>query len=251
MDTGFVAGLDSVCWHAAFLLPAFALARRAGVRRIFISLSLRLEQWDITCRDDPCLWRSRFVRAFQMALYSRAAVPSRVCTAFFWWDLKGILLAFSSGRLARIDANLWILPHLRRQSGTFDALTRRLDFAMCVIWFATAVALSPYRLSDTLDTYYMCGGPFIRLSRSSRPTTVPFRRITVSILFLLHFGRMWIIGKRPNPVKVALLVTSIAFWCIAIISSQIFLSALRCSKSSTTCNTLPCLDLQPQSRGEG
>src|SRR5207244_2581507 len=47
------------------------------------------------------------------------------------------------------------------KAGTFDTLTRRLDFAMCVIWFATAVALSPYRLSDTLDTYYMCGGPFI------------------------------------------------------------------------------------------
>jgi Flp pilus assembly protein TadD len=36
--------------------------------------------------------------------------------------------------------------------------------------------------------------------------------IAVSVLFLLHFGRLWIIGKRPNPVKVALLVTSIAFW---------------------------------------
>src|SRR5947209_18829003 len=36
--------------------------------------------------------------------------------------------------------------------------------------------------------------------------------IAVSILFVLHFGRMWHLGKRPNPVKVALLVTSIAFW---------------------------------------
>jgi tetratricopeptide (TPR) repeat protein len=36
--------------------------------------------------------------------------------------------------------------------------------------------------------------------------------IVVSVLFILHFGRMWIIGHRPNPVKLALLVTSIAFW---------------------------------------
>jgi Tfp pilus assembly protein PilF len=82
-----------------------------------------------------------------------------------------------------------------------------------VIWFATAVALSPYRLSNTLDTYYMCGGPFIP------PTVVHhgqqlilFATIAVSVLFLLHFLRMWIIGNRPNPVKVALLITSIAFW---------------------------------------
>src|SRR5207247_11395156 len=36
--------------------------------------------------------------------------------------------------------------------------------------------------------------------------------IAVSVVFLIHFGRMWIVGKRPNPVKLALLVTSIAFW---------------------------------------
>jgi branched-subunit amino acid transport protein len=99
------------------------------------------------------------------------------------------------------------------KTGTFDALTRRLDFAMCVIWFATAVALSPYRLGDTLDTYYMCGGPFIS------PSVVQLGQglilllaVAVSVLFVAHFCRLWIIGKRPNPVKVALLITSIAFW---------------------------------------
>ncbi|PYI75895.1 MAG: hypothetical protein DMF01_06255 [Verrucomicrobia bacterium] len=82
-----------------------------------------------------------------------------------------------------------------------------------MIWFATAVALSPYRLSDTLDTYYMCGGPFIP------PSVVQLGQglilllaVAVSGLFVAHFCRLWIIGKRPNPVKVALLITSIAFW---------------------------------------
>jgi tetratricopeptide (TPR) repeat protein len=99
------------------------------------------------------------------------------------------------------------------KTGTFDTLTRRLDFAMCVIWFATAVALSPYRLSDTLDTYYLCGGPFIP------PTVVNLGQniilgaaIFVSVLFAAHFVRTWIAGHRPNPVKLGLLVTSIAFW---------------------------------------
>jgi Flp pilus assembly protein TadD len=59
----------------------------------------------------------------------------------------------------------------------------------------------------------MCGGPFIPPSLVHHgQQLILFAAITVSILFLLHFGRMWIIGKRPNPVKVALLVTSIAFW---------------------------------------
>ena len=78
---------------------------------------------------------------------------------------------------------------------------------------ATAVALSQYRLSDTLDTYYMCGGPFIP------PTVVNLGQniilgaaIFVSVLFAAHFVRTWIAGHRPNPVKLGLLVTSIAFW---------------------------------------
>ncbi len=137
-----------------------------------------------------------------------------VCTAFFWWDLKGILLVvFFWGVWHGLMQTYGFCRIYDAKAGTFDALTRRLDFAMCVIWFATAVALSRYRLSDTLDTYYMCGGPFIPPSFIQHgQQLILFAAITVSVLFLLHFGRLWIIGKRPNPVKLALLVTSIAFW---------------------------------------
>src|SRR5438094_913209 len=137
-----------------------------------------------------------------------------VCVAFFWWDLKGILLVvFFWGVWHGLMQTYGFCRIYDAKAGTFDALTRRLDFAMCVIWFATAVALSPYRLSDTLDTYYMCGGPFIPPSFIQHgQQLILFAAITVSVLFLLHFGRLWIIGKRPNPVKLALLITSIVFW---------------------------------------
>jgi Tfp pilus assembly protein PilF len=137
-----------------------------------------------------------------------------VCTAFFWWDLKGILLVvFFWGVWHGLMQTYGFCRIYDAKTGTFDALTRRLDFAMCVIWFATAVALSPYRLGDTLDIYYLSGGPFIPPSLVHHgQQLILFAAIGVSVLFLLHFGRMWIIGKRPNPVKVALLVTSIAFW---------------------------------------
>jgi Tfp pilus assembly protein PilF/branched-subunit amino acid transport protein len=149
-------------------------------------------------------WRFIFAPLFLLA----------VCTAFFWWDLKGILLVvFFWGVWHGLMQTYGFCRIYDAKTGTFDALTRRLDFAMCVIWFATAVALSPYRLSDTLDTYYMCGGPFIP------PSVVQLGQglilllaVAVSGLFVAHFCRLWIIGKRPNPVKVALLVTSIAFW---------------------------------------
>ncbi|HEU5246392.1 MAG TPA: tetratricopeptide repeat protein [Candidatus Udaeobacter sp.] len=149
-------------------------------------------------------WRFIFAPLFLLA----------VCTAFFWWDLKGILLVvFFWGVWHGLMQTYGFCRIYDAKTGTFDALTRRLDFAMCVIWFATAVALSPYRLSDTLDTYYMCGGPFIPPAVvHPGQQVILFAAIAVSVLFLLHFGRMWIIGHRPNPVKVALLITSIAFW---------------------------------------
>jgi Tfp pilus assembly protein PilF len=137
-----------------------------------------------------------------------------VCTAFFWWDLKGILLVvFFWGVWHGLMQTYGFCRIYDAKTGTFDVITRRLDFAMCVIWFATAVALSPYRLSDTLDTYYLCGGPFIPPTMVHHgQQLILWAAIAVSVLFLIHFGRMWIVGKRPNPVKVALLITSIAFW---------------------------------------
>src|SRR5205823_1596032 len=45
--------------------------------------------------------------------------------------------------------------------GSFAEITRRLDFGLCGIWFATAVLLSPQRMTDTLETYYSAGGPFV------------------------------------------------------------------------------------------
>jgi Flp pilus assembly protein TadD len=136
------------------------------------------------------------------------------CIAFFWWDLKGILLVvFFWGVWHGLMQTYGFCRIYDAKTGKFDALTRRLDFAMCVIWFATAVALSPYRLSDTLDVYYMSGGPFIPpdMLRMGQGLILS-AAVAVSVLFVFHFIRTWIAGSRASPVKLALLITSIAFW---------------------------------------
>ena len=136
------------------------------------------------------------------------------CIAFFWWDLKGILLVvFFWGVWHGLMQTYGFCRIYDAKTGTFDALTRRLDFAMCVIWFATAVALSPYRLGDTLDVYYMSGGPFIPPSVVNLgQNLILAAAIFVTVLFAAHFVRTWVAGHRSNPVKLGLLVTSIAFW---------------------------------------
>jgi len=197
------------------LLPAFALAQaRWSPQDIYLFVAAFGAMGHhlpgmIRAYGDRALFE-RFKWRFILAPLFLLAV----CTAFFWWDLKGILLVvFFWGVWHGLMQTYGFCRIYDAKTGTFDSLTRRLDFAMCVIWFATAVALSPYRLSDTLDTYYMCGGPFIPASVVHHgQQLILFAAIAVSVLFLLHFGRLWIIGKRPNPVKVALLVTSITFW---------------------------------------
>src|ERR1700693_1379066 len=146
-----------------------------------------------------------------------------VCVMFFWWDLKGIvLIAFVWGVWHGMMQTYGFCRIYDAKVGSFAALTRRLDFALCGIWFGTAVLLSSQRMTDTLDSYYSAGGPFIPpgLLRGVQQGAFTLA-LAVAGLFLANFIWMWICGKRPNPVKLALLTTSISFWwyCNNIVAS--------------------------------
>jgi tetratricopeptide (TPR) repeat protein len=146
-----------------------------------------------------------------------------VCTIFFLWDLKGIvLIVFVWGVWHGMMQTYGFCRIYDAKVGSFAALTRRLDFALCGIWFATAVLLSSQRMTDVLETYYSAGGPFIPpgLLRAAQQGLFAFA-LAVSGVFLANFIWMWVRGKRPNPVKLALLITSISFWwyCNNIVAS--------------------------------
>jgi Flp pilus assembly protein TadD len=136
------------------------------------------------------------------------------CVAFYWWDLKGIVLVvFFWGVWHGMMQTYGFCRIYDAKMGSFAALTRRLDFATCAIWFAAAVLLSSPRMTDTLEAYYASGGPYIlpSLLRAAQQIML-LTAIAVAILFLINFARMWAQGKRPNPVKLALVATSIGFW---------------------------------------
>src|SRR5213596_2474508 len=146
-----------------------------------------------------------------------------VCAAFSLWDLKGIVLvAFIWGVWHGMMQTYGFCRIYDAKVGSFAELTRRLDFALCGVWFATAVLLSSQRMTDTLESYYAAGGPFIPpgLLRAAQQALLALA-LVVAGLFLANFIRMWISGKRPNPVKLVLLITSISFWwyCNNIVAS--------------------------------
>jgi Flp pilus assembly protein TadD len=146
-----------------------------------------------------------------------------VCAAFSVWDLKGIVLvAFIWGVWHGMMQTYGFCRIYDAKVGSFAQVTRRLDFAVCAIWFATAVLLSPQRMTDTLETYYSAGGPFIppAVLRVGQQGLLAVA-VLVSVLFLANFVWMWSSGKRSSPVKLVLLITSISFWwyCNNIVAS--------------------------------
>jgi Tfp pilus assembly protein PilF len=197
------------------LLPAFAFAQaRWSPQDIYLFVAAfgamghhlpgMIRAYGDRALFDRFKWRFIFAPVFLVV----------VCTIFFWWDLKGIILVvFFWGVWHGMMQTYGFCRIYDAKMGSFAALTRRLDFAVCGVWFATAVILSSQRMTDTLESYYACGGPFIPpwlLQAGQRGML--FAAVTVSALFLANFGWMWTRGRRPNPVKLALLITSISFW---------------------------------------
>jgi Tfp pilus assembly protein PilF len=153
-------------------------------------------------------FRSRFIIApiFLLA----------VCVGFYFWDTKTnpvILIVFLWGVWHGMMQTYGFGRIYDAKMGSFATVTRRLDFAMCGIWFAAGVILSPARMTDTLDGFYGCGLPFIPPSAVHVLQQIFLvAAIAISIVWAANYLRTWLAGTRQNPVKLALFTTSVAFW---------------------------------------
>src|SRR5256712_1519070 len=142
-----------------FLLPMFLLAQaRWSAQDIYIFVAAFGAMGHhlpgmIRAYGDRALfrrfrWRFIFAPIFLLS----------VCVAFYWWDLKGIILiVFFWGVWHGMMQTYGFCRIYDAKTGSFAALTRRLDFATCAIWFATAVLLSPQPMASTLGMYYARG----------------------------------------------------------------------------------------------
>src|SRR5436305_7524518 len=75
-----------------------------------------------------------------------------VCVPFYYWDLRGIILVvFFWGVWHGMMQTYGFCRIYDAKRGSFAALTRRLDFLTCFLWFAAAVFLSESRLGQTLE----------------------------------------------------------------------------------------------------
>ena len=93
------------------------------------------------------------------------------------------------------------------------AARARLDLALCFAWFLGAVLLSPMRFRTCLDLYYESGGPVIPPAVVlGLQYVIVVALAAVTALFLWRQWRDWHSAGIVSPVKITLLVSSIAFW---------------------------------------
>jgi Tetratricopeptide repeat len=93
------------------------------------------------------------------------------------------------------------------------AARARIDLMLCFAWFGAAVLLSPMRFRTLLELYYESGGPVVASSAvSAFRIAVVAVLAAVTIVFLWRQWHDWRSQRGASPVKMTLLISSIAFW---------------------------------------
>jgi Tfp pilus assembly protein PilF len=89
----------------------------------------------------------------------------------------------------------------------------RTDLALCFSWFLAAVVLSPMRFRTCLDLYYESGGPVLpRQIILGLQYGVIAALAFVTAAFFWRQWKDWRGSAILSPIKITLLVSSIAFW---------------------------------------
>jgi Tfp pilus assembly protein PilF len=93
------------------------------------------------------------------------------------------------------------------------AARARVDLALCFAWFSAAVLLSPMRFRTLFELYYESGGPVVASAAVVAIRTAVVAALgVVTIVFLWRQWSDWRAARGASPVKITLLVSSIAFW---------------------------------------
>ena len=93
------------------------------------------------------------------------------------------------------------------------AARARIDLALCFAWFSAAVLLSPMRFRTLLELYYESGGPVVASAAVAAIRTAIV--VALGLVTIAFLWRQWsdrTAARGFSPIKLTLLVSSIAFW---------------------------------------
>jgi Flp pilus assembly protein TadD len=200
------------------IIPAF-FAARAHWR--VEDLSLFVASFGAIGHHLPGMLRAYGDRAlFQRFRWRFSVAPvflAATCLVFALRDLNGIVLVvYFWGVWHGLMQTYGFLRIYDAKSGPSSPLTARLDHAMCVTWFATAVLVSPSRMTNILSVFYTSGGPLLEPStiEALRTTSISLT-VAVTVAFFCHTAWMWHRGRPVSSVKLLLMATSFGFFWYA------------------------------------
>src|SRR6476469_1766534 len=178
----FVGAFGAMGHHLPGMIRAYgdrALFRRVRIRFVVAPLALLA----------VCVWGSVYnIQAIQLV-------------ALAWGIWHGMMQTYGFCRI--YDA---------KASGK-AAARARTDLALCFAWFLAAVILSPMRFRTCLDLYYESGGVLVEPSIIlGLKYTVVAALALVTVVFAWRQWRDWRTAGVMSPIKMTLLVSSIAFW---------------------------------------
>ena len=178
----FVGAFGAMGHHLPGMIRAYgdrALFQRFKVRFIVAPLAILA----------VCLWSSFYnIQAVQLV-------------AMAWGIWHGMMQTYGFCRI--YDA----------KASARAAARARADLALCAAWFSAAVLLSPMRFRGLFELYYESGGPVIASAAvAAMRTAVMVVLGVVTVVFLWRQWSDWRAGRGASPVKMVLLVSSIAFW---------------------------------------
>ena len=97
--------------------------------------------------------------------------------------------------------------------GATERLTARLDWFLCIGWFAFGVLHSPGRLGELLELWYALGAPLLspELFWGFR-TAFDLALFGLTAVFVFRAGRDLLVGKGQHPIKLLAAAMSFGFW---------------------------------------
>ena len=178
----FVGAFGAMGHHLPGMIRAYgdrALFERFKIRFIVAPLAILA----------VCIWSSFYdIQAVQLV-------------AMAWGIWHGMMQTYGFCRI--YDAKASARAAARAQA----------DLALCVAWFSAAVLLSPMRFRTLLELYYESGGPVVPPAAiAASRTGIVVALAVVTLAFLWRQWSDWRAARGVSPVKMTLLLSSIAFW---------------------------------------
>jgi hypothetical protein len=143
-----------------------------------------------------------------------------VCLALTFWNSSPLkLVVFGWGLWHGFMQAHGIARIYDAKAGSVDAATIRLDFLLLGCWFLAVVLLSPLRLPQLVGFLYDCGLPPVSpgLVHGLQVAAV-VATVGVSGAWVVHALRRTRAGSPPSPLKLALHLSTIAFWTFCNLS---------------------------------